>query len=130
TVTDLYIDVGASSADEVNAMGIHVGDPVTYVGELAEFSARDRACGKGMDDRLGVAILVQLLVELAGVTPYAPVLAVATVLEQVGLRGAAMAAHRLEPGDAIGVRGLVAGSHARSESNPAPARTRGSGSDA
>jgi putative aminopeptidase len=109
TVTDLYIDVGASSAEEVAAMGIHVGDPVTYVGELAEFSVRDRVCGKGMDDRLGVAILVQLLVELTGVTPYAPVLAVATVLEQVGLRGAAMAAHRLEPDYAIAIDGLSAG---------------------
>jgi putative aminopeptidase len=109
TVTDLYIDVGASSAEEVGAMGIHVGDPVTYVGELEEFSVRDRVCAKGMDDRLGVAILIQLLVELAGVTPYAPVLAVATVLEQVGLRGASMAAHRLEPDYAIAIDGLSAG---------------------
>jgi putative aminopeptidase FrvX len=109
TVTDLYIDVGASSAEEIGAMGIHVGDPVTYVGELAEFSVRDRVCGKGMDDRLGVAILIQLLVELQGVTPHAPLLAVATVLEQVGLRGAAMAAYRLEPDYAIAIDGLSAG---------------------
>jgi putative aminopeptidase len=109
TVTDLYIDVGASSADEVGALGIHVGDPVTYVGELAEFSSRDRVCGKGLDDRLGVAILIQLLVELTGVVPHAPLLAVATVLEQVGLRGAAMAAFRLEPDYAIAIDGLSAG---------------------
>jgi len=82
---------------------------ITYVGELEEFSVRDRVCAKGMDDRLGVAILIQLLVELAGVTPYAPVLAVATVLEQVGLRGASMAAHRLEPDYAIAIDGLSAG---------------------
>lgn len=108
-VSDLYIDVGAGNAEEVAAMAIRVGDPVTFIGELAPFSARDRVCGKAMDDRMGVAILLQLLVELRGVTPYSPVLAVATVLEQVGLRGAAMAAHRLRPDYAVAIDGLSAG---------------------
>ncbi len=109
TVADLYIDVGASSADDVAAMGISVGDPVTYVGELAEFTGGDRVCGKGLDDRWGVAALIQLLSELAGFVPHGPVLAVATVLEQVGLRGAGMAAYRLEPDYAIAIDGLSAG---------------------
>ena len=109
TVGDMYIDVGAPSAAEVAAMGIRVGDPVTFIGELAEFSDGHRVCGKGMDDRAGVAILIHLLAELQGSTPYGTVLAVATVLEQVGLRGAAMAAHRLRPDYAIAIDGLSAG---------------------
>jgi endoglucanase len=108
-VKDLYIDVGASSAAEVAALGIRVGDPVTFVGELAEFTGGDRVCGKAMDDRIGVAILLQTLAELQGTTPFGTLYAVGTVLEQIGLRGAAMAAHRLEPDYAIAIDGLSAG---------------------
>lgn len=106
---DLYVDVGASSAAEVAAMGIRVGDPVTFIGELAEFTGGDRVCGKAMDDRMGVAVLIQTLVELQGTTPFGTVYGVATVLEQVGLRGAAMAAFRLEPDYAVAIDGLSAG---------------------
>src|SRR5438046_1163606 len=66
-VADMYIDVGASSAADVAVMGIRVGDPVTFVGELAEFTGGDRVCAKAMDDRMGVAVLIQVLAELAGV---------------------------------------------------------------
>ena len=88
TVADMYIDVGVPSAADVATLGIRVGDPVTFIGELAEFSDGHRVCGKGMDDRAGVAILIQVLAELKGVQPFGTVHAVGTVLEQVGLRGA------------------------------------------
>jgi putative aminopeptidase FrvX len=106
---ELYIDVGASSAEQVAAMGIAIGDPVSYVGELAEFAGGDRVCGKGMDDRAGLAILIQLLSELKAETPHGSVHAVATVLEQVGHRGAAMAAYRIHPDYAIAIDGVPAG---------------------
>src|SRR5262249_17181036 len=61
SAADLYIDVGADSAAAVAALGIRVGDPVTFIGELAEFSGSDRVCGKAMDDRMGVALLLQVL---------------------------------------------------------------------
>jgi endoglucanase len=106
---DMYIDVGASSAEGVAALGIRVGDPVTLAGELGEFTGGDRVCGKAMDDRAGVAILIHVLEELREVTPHGAVLVVGTVLEQVGHRGAAMAAFRLEPDYAVAVDGLSAG---------------------
>jgi endoglucanase len=109
SVHDMYIDVGAGNADEVASMGIRVGDPVTFIGELSEFSRGDRVCGKGMDDRYGVAVLLQLLDEMADVEPHGTVYAVGTVLEQVGLRGAIMAAYRLQPDYAIAIDGLSAG---------------------
>jgi len=106
---ELYIDVGASSADQVATMGIRVGDPVSFVGELAEFSGGDRVCGKGMDDRAGLAILIQVLSELKGEITHGSVHAVATVLEQVGHRGASMAAYRIRPDYAIAIDGVPAG---------------------
>jgi putative aminopeptidase len=108
-ISDLYIDLGVSSAAEVAGLGIRIGDPVSFIGELAEFAGGDRVCGKGMDDRAGLAILIQVLVELTGETPFGCVQAVATVLEQVGHRGAAMAAYRNEPDYAIAIDGLPAG---------------------
>ncbi len=108
-VADLYIDVGAASAQDVTAMGIRVGDPVTFIGELSEFAGGDRVCGKAMDDRIGVAILIHTLIELAGTTPFGTLCAVGTVLEQIGLRGAAMAAARIEPDYAVAIDGLSAG---------------------
>ncbi|MGH7070114.1 MAG: M42 family metallopeptidase [Acetobacteraceae bacterium] len=108
-MADLYIDVGASSADEVAAMKIRVGDPISFLGELAELAAGDRVCGKGMDDRAGVAILIEALTALRNETPFGPVVAVGTVLEQVGHRGAAMVAARVKPDYAIAIDGVPAG---------------------
>jgi putative aminopeptidase len=108
-ISDLYIDVGASSAAEVAGLGIRIGDPVSFIGELAEFAGGNRICGKGMDDRAGLAILIQTLVELKDEKPFGCVQAVATVLEQVGHRGAAMAAYCNKPDYAIAIDGLPAG---------------------
>ncbi|MCI0547754.1 MAG: M20/M25/M40 family metallo-hydrolase [Candidatus Rokubacteria bacterium] len=109
SAADMYIDVGVGSAEEVARMGIRVGDPVTLIGELGEFTGGDRVCGKAMDDRVGVAILLQVLEELRDTAPHGTLLVVGTVLEQVGHRGAAMAAYRLEPDYAVAVDGLSAG---------------------
>lgn len=108
-ISELYIDVGGSSADEVSKMGINIGDPVSFIGELVEFTGGDRVCAKGMDDRAGLAILIQALTELKAETPFGSVRAVATVLEQVGHRGAAMAAYRIKPDYAIAIDGSPAG---------------------
>src|SRR5262249_58928690 len=105
------------SAADVAGLGIRVGDPVTFIGELAEFAGGDRVCGKAMDDRMGVAILLQVLAELRGTTPHGTVQAVGTGLEEVGLRGAIMAAYRLEPPHPLPLHGPPAGG------NPPPAPT-------
>ncbi len=108
-LADLYIDVGASTAEAVAAMGIRVGDPVSFIGTLTEFSGGDRVCGKGMDDRAGLAILIEALAVLQDDTPFGCVTAVGTVLEQVGHRGAAMAAFHVKPDYAIAIDGVPAG---------------------
>jgi putative aminopeptidase FrvX len=108
-ISELYIDVGASSAKEIAAMGIGIGDPVSFIGELVEFTGGNRVCAKGMDDRAGLAILIQVLIELKDEIPFGSVRAVATVLEQIGHRGAAMAAYRIKPDYAIAIDGVPAG---------------------
>lgn len=106
----LYIDIGASSDEEVLALGIKVGDPIVYVAELDCLGGNsDRVFGKAVDDRIGCAILVKLLESLQGKEIDGNLYAVITVQEEVGLRGATVAAHRLNPSVAIALDTVPAG---------------------
>src|SRR5439155_1318118 len=62
----LFIDVGASSADQAAGLGIRVGDPVV-LGHSFEVVREGWVLGKAFDDRAGCAVLVKVLEELAGV---------------------------------------------------------------
>jgi putative aminopeptidase FrvX len=100
-IEQLYVDVGATSAAEVAAMGIRVGSPVAYVSALEAYTNGDRLCGKAIDNRLGCAVLLQLFRELGG-RPIGPRLTgVVAVQEEIGLRGATVAARRVAPSCAI-----------------------------
>lgn len=97
----LYVDMGASSDTEVAEMGIQIGTPVAYESPLQSFTNGDRLCGKAIDNRIGCAILLQLFRELAGEPIGGRVTGVVTVQEEVGLRGATVAARRVNPDYAI-----------------------------
>ena len=101
TYTEQYIDVGAESAEEVAGLGIRIGDPVTYVSEVQRFSKPDRFVGKALDNRLGCVVLLALFERLHGVPIAGTLHAVVTVQEEVGLRGAKVAANRVAPDCAI-----------------------------
>lgn len=107
-IRELYVDVGADDAAGVAALGIRIGDPVAILGELQEFAGSDRVAMKAADDRTGCATLIQLFRELAGAELAGTLYGVGTVLEEVGLRGAPMAAHRLRPDYAVALDGQPA----------------------
>src|SRR5690348_15509002 len=87
--TDQYIDIGAKSAEDASRMGVKIGDPVGFAGELAELGAgTGRYTAHAIDDRAGCAILLALLDELRDQSPPVTIIAVFTVQEEVGLRGA------------------------------------------
>jgi len=100
-VTKLYIDVGARSQAEVQEMGIGIGAPVTYVSDVNRFTNRDRFCGKALDNRLGCVVLLALLRGLRGAELAGDLHVVISVQEEVGLRGAQVAAYRVNPTGAI-----------------------------
>lgn len=91
----MYIDIGAADAAEVRSMGVRVGDPVAFVGEL-QCLGEHRVSGPGLDDRAGCALLAALLHAVAGVPLPVQVEVVFTVQEEVGSRGARYAAHRTD----------------------------------
>jgi putative aminopeptidase FrvX len=100
TMADLYVDLGVDSAEEVEALGVRVGDPVVVISELRTL-AGSRVAGKGIDNRASCVILLHLLRRLQARTLPCRLTGLVTVQEEVGLRGAQVAFARLKPDLAI-----------------------------
>ncbi len=101
----LYIDIGASSRKEAEELGVRVMDPVT-LDKNPTLMVRGRAlASRAIDDRLGCAALVALAWRIADgeVKPRARVVLAWTVQEEVGLRGALVAAQRVDADLAVAV---------------------------
>ncbi|MDR3560044.1 MAG: M20/M25/M40 family metallo-hydrolase [Negativicutes bacterium] len=99
-IADLWIDVGADSREEVAALGIRVGNAIVYRRHF-DLLAGGRFATKAIDDRAGCAVLLAVAQELAGQTMDYTVHLVATTQEEIGSRGAKVAAQRLSPALAI-----------------------------
>lgn len=97
-VHDLYVDVGATSDEEVRALGIRVGHPAVYADGVEELGAHCIS-GRALDNRLGGFIISQVLAKLSTRRDMlqSTVYAVNAVQEEIGGNGAMMAAHRLMP---------------------------------
>jgi len=93
----LYIDVGAKNADEVEAMGISLGDPIAFDVPFGRWTNPDYCCGKAMDNRAACAVLVILMEKLADGNFPGTFWAVGTVQEERGLGGARTAAQFIRP---------------------------------
>ncbi|MCB1232308.1 MAG: M20/M25/M40 family metallo-hydrolase, partial [Verrucomicrobiae bacterium] len=95
---ELYVDVGAASADEVLEMGIRVGHPAVYTDGPEKFG-NNRIVGRALDNRIGGFIIAEVLKGLAASSPRpeSTVIALNAVQEEIGGYGARMAAHRLRP---------------------------------
>lgn len=89
TMSEMFIDVGASSRADCP---LKVGDAAGYWRPLEDLG--DRLVAKSLDDRIGVAILIETLRALKR-TPH-EVDFVFSVQEEVGLRGAGVAAFGLD----------------------------------
>ena len=99
---DLYIDVGASSAKDVEKLGIRVGTPAIFVDDAVEFS-KGRVVGRALDNRIGGFVLANTLAILhsSKKRPRATSYAVNAVQEEIGCHGARMATHRIRPSVAL-----------------------------
>ncbi|MDM5197919.1 M42 family metallopeptidase [Fictibacillus enclensis] len=102
---ELYIDIGASSKSEAELLGVQVGDIATWCSETEYLGSEKtgRIVGKGFDDRAGCAVLIRVLQELKNRDFAGEVIALFSVQEEVGLRGASIAANHIEADAAIAV---------------------------
>lgn len=102
-VQDFFIDLGLPKK-KVEKL-VSVGNPVTRQRELIEMGNCVNC--KSIDNRVSVFILLEALRKMKGNLPY-DFYAAFTVQEEVGLRGAAVAAHHIEPDFGINIDTTIA----------------------
>ena len=100
--TDLWVDLGASSSEEVAALGVRVGDPMVLDAGVVRL-AGDRIASRAIDNRIGAYVVLEALRLLSEDPPEAAAMAVATVQEEIAFSGggARSSAFALEPDAAL-----------------------------
>jgi len=102
-IKDLWVDLGASSRDEVEKLGVRVGDPAVLAPAFLEL-AGGRIVSRAIDNRVGAYVVLEALRLLSEDPPdHAGAVAVATVQEEIGYSGggARSSAFALEPEAAL-----------------------------
>jgi len=103
----LYIDVGATSQEELKAKGINVGDPAVLHYPLEQID-EDTLMGKAFDDRAGCAVAISVLEKLKNEKLPFDLYVSFSMGEELGLRGTRTAAWQIEPDFAIALEGTIA----------------------
>lgn len=102
SMKNIFLDVGASSRDEVEAMGIHVGCVATFEDEVMYLNGK-YLVGRALDNRIGGYMIAEVARRLKANQIQLPfcLYIVNSVQEEIGLRGAEMISRRLKPDCAI-----------------------------
>jgi tetrahedral aminopeptidase len=102
SLKNIFIDIGAESKKEVDALGVHVGCVITFEDELMEMNKK-WLVGRALDNRMGgymIAEVARRLKENKKKLPFGLYI-VNAVQEEIGLRGAEMISRRIKPDVAI-----------------------------
>ena len=106
---DMYIDIGATSREEVEEAGVRTGDPVVPQSDFAIMANEKTYLCKAFDDRVGTALMIQTLQAVKKDGSPNRLVGVATVMEEVGLRGATTSVDAVDPDVAIVLESDIAG---------------------
>ena len=114
----MFIDIGAESKEEaMEKFGVRPGDVVAPESNFSLMHNPNYIMAKALDDRLGVALFIEVIEELAKIKHPNTIYGVGTVQEEVGLRGAQTSTDMIKPdltfvldvgiaGDTPGLEGL------------------------
>ncbi|MFJ8458105.1 M42 family metallopeptidase [Lysinibacillus xylanilyticus] len=108
-IKDMFIDVGAASKDEVLEWGVRPGDMVTPYFEFNVMKNEKYLLAKAWDNRIGCAIAIDVMKALKNEKHPNILYSVGNVQEEVGLRGAKTATHKIQPDIGFAVDVGVAG---------------------
>jgi putative aminopeptidase FrvX len=101
-MSTIFIDCGCTTKEEVEALGIEVGDTITYTSGF--FVLNDKCfVGRALDNRIGgfiIARVARMLRENNVQLPYSLYI-VNSVQEEIGTKGAVMAANLIKPDCAL-----------------------------
>jgi len=94
-IKGLWIDIGATSGEEARGI-VQIGDPITF--DLVFRPLRNgRLAAPGFDDKMGTFVVMEAMRLLKKARIEAALYAVATVQEEIGLRGAKTSAFGIDP---------------------------------
>ncbi|NJK80992.1 MAG: M42 family metallopeptidase [Chloroflexaceae bacterium] len=108
-IKDMYIDIGARSKDEATEWGIRPGDMVVPVSPFTHMRNEELLLAKAWDNRLGCAVAIEVLRQLQDTQHPNAVYGVATVQEEIGLRGARTMAYLTDPDISFIIDTAIAG---------------------
>ncbi len=100
-IKELWVDIGADSKEEAEKR-VSIGDPAVLA-HSAEALGDKLLAARGTDDRIGAYVVMEALRKLQSLKPHASTFAVATVQEEIGLRGARTSAFGIDPQVGIAV---------------------------
>ena len=107
---EMFIDVGATSREDAEErLGIRPGDPIAPDSKFARLSGGRLYLGKAWDDRAGLVVMVEVMRLLRESPAPNTVYAVASVQEEIGLRGAHTSSYAVRPDVGINLESGVAG---------------------
>ena len=111
---DIFVDVGAESAEEAAEMGIRPGLEATYDRDLQWLGdgRHGLVTSRALDDRVGCLALLESMraFKAAGERPRADVYFAFCTQEEVGLKGAQVAGGYVQPDICVGVDGTISAS--------------------
>ena len=96
--TAMFIDIGAVDEKEATeTLGVTPGDPVVPDSPFKVMANGKLVMGKAWDDRVGIAMFIDMMKTLKGPSHPNTIYGVGTVQEEVGLRGAQTSADVVKP---------------------------------
>lgn len=96
-IKDMLIDVGADSKEDAMAMGIRPGQSIVPVCPFTVMANPKKIMAKAWDNRYGCGLAIELLKELKDEDVVNHLYSGANVMEEVGLRGAQVSTHMIQP---------------------------------
>ncbi|QHT47455.1 M42 family metallopeptidase [Bacillus sp. SB49] len=96
-VKNMVIDIGADDREDAEKIGIKPGQPIVPICPFTPMANEKKIMAKAWDNRYGCGLSIELLKELQGEKLPNKLYSGATVQEEVGLRGAQVAANMINP---------------------------------
>lgn len=94
---NMLIDIGADDEEDALKIGIKPGQQVVPISPFTPMANEKKILAKAWDNRYGCGLAIELLKELQGIDLPNELYSGATVQEEVGLRGAQVAANMIKP---------------------------------
>lgn len=109
---DVFLDVGANSQQQAEALGIRPGDGIAPMSSFRAL-AYGRYTGKALDDRVGCVVMLEALrrIKLEHIVLPGTVYFVGTVQEEIGARGAQTAVEVVKPDLGMSLEAGIASDH-------------------